>query len=286
MKKYLAILFAAMLCLGCLGLAACGGSNSDSSSSAGSDEQAATAPDEGAATDEGAASADPAAKFVGTWLLSAAEMNGVTMAGDFSQYVGMDNGGVLILNADGTGSINLGEGRENGDLAWAVTGDDAATITVNGTDTPLAYKDGAVFMTFSQDGQTATIVFTQDGVYTDAKVVSAADGKPITSEADLLGTWNLTGLSMGGISIYGDAEALAGFMGGDDSGSYITFEEGGVAKMSTEDGTWAVDANGATLTTKFFTEEVTCPVLMVGDDIAIDLTEAASGTEFILLMSK
>lgn len=279
MKKYWALIFAAVLCVGCLGLAACGGSGS---SNEGSSDQAATAPDEGAAG-SAAPAADPTAKFIGDWKIAAVEYNGVTMAGDFSKYVGLDGGGTLAINADGTGTLNLGESR-SGDFKWEASGDDAITATVNENSTPIEYRDGALFLVLEQDGQKGSAIFTPDGTYAAAKEITVKGATPITSEAELLGTWKLTGLSMAGISVYGDADTLRAAMGV-EADPDVTFEKGGVAKMNTEDGTWTVDANGAILNTKFVTEDVACPVLMLGDDIVIDFSGAA-GAELYMLMSK
>ena len=140
-------------------------------------------------------------------------------------------------------------------------------------------------MEMVQDDQSATIIFTQDGTYAGAKQISMAEATPITSEADLIGTWKLVGMDMMGISIYGDADSLGSMMGGEADGT-ITFEQGGVAKSSSGDESWAIDENGATYTTKGLSGDVACPVMKLGDEIAIDASETMGGVELIMVFAK
>ena len=209
------------------------------------------------------------------------------MGGNFGEMLGVDNGIAMTLNADGTGSMVYGE--ETVDLSWATEGSDAIYVTVQGGELAtqeamlVSYKDDALFMPFEEDGQQATLIFTKDGNYAGAKQISVADATPITSEAQLLGTWKLAGMNMGGVSMYGDVESMTAAMGGEDSS--ITFKEGGAVEMTGSEGTWAIDANGATLTSTDITGTNTVPVLMLGDDIAIDYS-GVYGIDFIIVMAK
>lgn len=221
--------------------------------------------------------------------MAAAESQGVTMAGNFAAMYDMTEVGTITLNEDGTGQMNLG--GDSVALKWAETGADAITLTAEATtdytgeSIPVTYKDGALFMSFEQDGQSATAIFTQDGTYDGAKVIDLASAKPITAEADLLGSWKLVGMQMMGITVYGSADALASMSGGTDP--TITFEQGGVFKTGETEGTWAVDANGATVTTDDITGTNTYPVLMLEDGgIVFDMTELMQGQEFAMLYEK
>lgn len=215
-------------------------------------------------------------------------MQGITMGGNFGEMFGAAEGISLVINADGTGTMAMGE--DSSPITWAAEGADTINVTVQ-SDTgattqqaiPITLKDDALFMPFEQDGRQATIIFTKDGNYADAKQITMADAKPITSEADLLGKWALVGINMGGVSMYGDASSIAAAMGGEETS--ITFKEGGVLEMSTGEGSWAVDANGATLTSTDITGTNTVPVVKLGDDIAIDYS-AVYGTDFIMVLAK
>ena len=75
MKKYLAMLCATMLCVCCLGLAACGGSGSGSAAASGSASASASA-----------SSSSAAVSYAGDWKFAGMEANmgsgTVTMVGD------------------------------------------------------------------------------------------------------------------------------------------------------------------------------------------------------------
>jgi hypothetical protein len=216
-------------------------------------------------------------------------MQGLTMGGNFGQMLGVDNGFTMTINADGTGKMTFGD--ETTDLTWAENDASSIYVTPQSSSgamkqeaTLITLKDGALFMPYEQDGQQASIIFTHDGNYAGAKQISLADAKPITAEADLLGTWKLTGMNMGGISMYGDAKTMAAAMGGEES--WVTFKEGGVAEMSSGNGSWAVSSDGATITITDITGTNTLPVLKLDNEIAIDYTAVFGGTEFIMVMAK
>ena len=176
-------------------------------------------------------------------------------------------------------------------LSWAQESDGLAYVTAQSDNgltaqqaVPVTFKDGALFMEVEQNGQKANAIFTKDGNYAGARQITLEGAVPITSEEKLYGTWKLVGMNMDGISMTGSADDLGAMMAGGEAD--ITFEEGGIVKMSTSDGTWTVTTDGATLTSKDIAGEHTVPILALGDEIALDYSGAYGGTEFIVLMAK
>ena len=285
----------AVFCLttACLGLAACGGGSSSSAASASSAASSA-ASSSTAASSSASASASSAAttadKFAGTWKIAGAEYQGLTMGGNFADLAGVQEDTSLVIKTDGTGSMTM-EG-ETIELVWTEAGSDAITIkspdeskAALAEGVPITYKDGALFMEMEMEGDKGTIIYTQDGNYAGAKQISMDATKPISSDSELLGTWKLVGMNMGGVSLYGNADALAAMTGGNDTS--ITFEAGGVAKIGdTESGTWAIDSNGATLTTEGTSGTVACPIAMLDGELAVDYSAAFGGVDFIMLFAK
>ena len=284
--RLVSIIAALCLVLACVSLVACGGGSSSSSSAASSSATSSSAASSSAASSK---AASPSEQIVGTWKVAAAEQNGLILGGNFGQLLGVGDNGGLTFNADGTGTLTLNS--ETYSFTW--TAEDNGTINVapqsenaimKQSIVPVTIKDGAVFMTMEDSGQQGNLIFTKDGTYDKAKQISMADAKPITSEAALLGTWTMVGMNMGGISAYGDAESLKNAMGGTETS--VTFKQGGVAELSDGTGSWAIDANGATLTSSDITGTHTVPVMQLGNEIAIDYTEAYGGTEFIFVFAK
>ena len=170
----------AIVCIvaACLSLAACGGSGS---SSAASSESAASSAAASSTSDSGSASsvspnasqASSAVQFVGTWKLAAVEVRGTTMGGNFGELAGKGSGGDMIINADGSGTLELRGASEP--FTWAAEDASSFYLTVQSETGPTAqqailvtYKDGALFMPFEQDGQQMTAVFTKNGNYAGA----------------------------------------------------------------------------------------------------------------------
>lgn len=178
-KVLLTSIAIACIVAACLSLAACGGSGS--SSAASSESAASTAAASSTASDSGSASsvspsasqASSAGQFVGTWKLAAVEMRGTTMGGNFGELAGTGSGGNMVVNADGSGTLELRGTSEP--FTWAAEGANSFYLTVQ-SETGLTaqqailvtYKDGALFMPFEQDGQQMTAVFTKDGNYAGA----------------------------------------------------------------------------------------------------------------------
>ncbi|MBQ9004116.1 MAG: hypothetical protein IJ087_19920 [Eggerthellaceae bacterium] len=286
-KKLVALVAAICLAVACFGLAACGGGTPASSSSA---SASASASESSSNASSSSFAANPADKFVGSWTFAAAESQGVTMSGNFGALFDMGDSGMLTIKTDGSGTMNFG--GETAEFSWAESGSDAIDVTVIGDTkitiaqtTPITYKDDALFMDIEQDGQAAIAIFTKDGVYAGAKDFALSDAKPISSEANLLGTWKLVGMKMMGIAVYGTSDSLSSMNGGVDQS--LTFEAGGVVKIGdTMQGTWAMDANGATITSEDITGVHTYPVLMLDGMLVADMTEIMQGQEFATIYEK
>lgn len=290
MKKYLAMLCAAMLCACCLGLAACGAPSA--SSSAASSEGSASASAEASAS---SAAADPAAKFVGTWKLAGAEMEGVTIAGDLSAVLGDALDMQIAIAEGGTGAIAFN--GESVDFAWEAAGDDAIALTVAADEETaedltsalgsaggdatlnLAYEDGALVMAVNEDAEDGKLFFTQDGTVQGAAVIDITAGTPITDESALVGDWKLAGMSMMGMSVYGDAETIAAMAGSTDMS--LSLAAGGTGTLAGEEIAYTVGADGAAIGA----DGVMLPLLALGDGIALDMTEVA-GLEMVLVYTK
>jgi len=307
MKKEMKLVaIIAALCLSIACLAACGGSGSSGSSDSNKQAEETSAPAEAAPAAEtsepaeAAAPAEPAAEpaaqnagFVGSWMIAAAETQGVTMGGNFGDMFGETTGSMgMTIEEGGTGSMAYGEDAIP--LTWTQQSDDTIIITVentgedgavNITETPVTLKDGALFMKMETDEMTGTLIFTADGNYADARQITLEGATPVTSEDQLLGTWNLVGVNMAGVSMYGAPEDLSAMMGGTDMS--MTFEEGGVVKMSEAEATWAITDEGAVLTTAGLSGDMECPLLLIGDELAVDYSGIYGGEiEFIMLMAK
>ena len=280
-KKLLTVLLAICVIMSMGMLAACGGGGGtgDAGDSAG--------------TAETQKDADPAEKFTGDWKLAAAESQGVYMAGNFTELLELSdegNGNVtLTVNADKTGVINLGD--ESAGFTWELKSDDVMTITPQ-TDTDkvgetadISYKKDALWLTIEQDEQEASLIYTKDGIFPDAKDFRLSDATPITSDKDLIGKWSLSGLKLMGIAMYGEGEALKNATNGTDM--YIDFKEDGKAEISNgSGGSWEVNSEGAAITYSDSMGTHTLPVLKLGDDIVVDSSELLNGNEYLMVLSK
>ena len=280
-KKLLTVILAICVIMSTGMLAACGGGGGtgDAGGSAG--------------TAETQKDADPAEKFTGDWKLAAAESQGVYMAGNFTELLELSdegNGNVtLTVNADKTGVINLGD--ESAGFTWEMKSDDVMTITPQ-TDTDkvgetadISYKKDALWLTIEQEEQEASLIYTKDGIFPDAKDFRLSDATPITSDKELIGKWSLSGLKLMGIAMYGEGEALKNATNGTDM--YIDFKEDGKAEISTgSGGSWEVNSEGAAITYSDSMGTHTLPVLKLGDDIVVDSSELLNGNEYLMVLSK
>lgn len=228
-------------------------------------------------------------KVTGTWKLAAVESEGVIMGGNLSELLDLGDEGNIEVREDGTGTLKIEDKQV--DFKWSEDGDAAIVLNNDGQidqnaelNTTLTNKDGALFMAYVQEGKPASMIFTRDGKYDKAKQITMDGTKDITSEEELLGTWTMTGMNMMGISAYGDPDSLAEMNNGMES--FITFEEGGVAKMNGQDGKWQIGDAGATLTSKGLTGDMTYPIKKQGEEIYIDMTGSFGDMVFITVMEK
>ena len=316
MKKYLAMLVAAMLCACCLGLAACGGSSSSSaasgsaSSSAASSESASAAASgsasasaasasasaasasasaaasSAAASASASAAANPADKFVGEWKMGAMQMNGITAWGDLAQTMGWTSGAMTIAN-DGTGTLDMN--GKAGKFTWTQAGDNAITIAVEDAsegnfggiaNSTITYKDGILSLEATSNGTTGTILFSKDGTIPGLDPITMDRTTPITSPDALVGVWNITGFASDGAYAKGDTASLTSMMGQGVDYS-MTFNADGTATVFGANGNWTVDGNGATLTL----EGISLPIMAYGSDIVIDLGQFI-GSSLLAVYSK
>ena len=78
-----------------------------------------------------------------------------------------------------------------------------------------------------------------------------------------------------------DSKALAEMAG--DTDMSLTIEKGGSATLTGEDATWAIDANGASITL----DGVTIPLKMLDDGkLIIDMSDILGGMSMIMVYSK
>lgn len=216
------------------------------------------------------------------------------MAGDLSTILG-ENSMTITIKDDGTGTMDFS--GESTPIKWVEK--DAKTITITPetaadasgssasasadssalSSADLTLENGALTMDMSSSGFDGKAIFTTDGVYSDAKVISADKSTPITSEDALVGTWTLSGMNMMGISMYGDAKDLSAMAG--DTDTTITFEKDGKVTLMGSETTYTVGADGAAIVEG----ETKIPVVALDDDIAIDMT-ALVGMDMIMVFSK
>lgn len=283
MEKRIVKVLIAVLCmvLAMSMLAACGGGSGSGSGSENSTQEQ----EEPAETqEEPAEEADPSEKFIGSWKLAAAKSQGVVMSGDFSGLMEMDDEGMLNIDEGGTGKMKMGD--DSADITWEMNGDDAIKIDSKEADKPIdiAYEDEALLMTVEEDDQEATAIFTRDGTYAEARTISMDGAEDITSEDELIGSWKMTGMALMGISIYGETEDLTKLSDGQDMS--VTFEKGGKATMMDSECSWQVGDDGATFLFSGMSDEYSCPVKKLGEDIVIDMSKIMGEGEIIVLLSK
>ena len=272
-KRALALLTAPLLALSCLSLVACG------SNQAPQQQQQQT---EAAAT---TTAVDPTQKFIGTFKLAAAEYGDITLSGDMSTFLEQSNSSTLEIKADNTGSVAFAGSTVPFD--WKLKDDNTLDATLKGDSAAstgtITYADDALKFVMSADGESMTLYFTTDGTYAKAKTISMDQGTAVTSESELVGTWKIVGASYNGASAYGTSEALA--KAGMGQIATVTFEAGGKVTIDDTEGTYAVDANGATITTTGGTA-LTIPIKKLGDELMIDGSGIVQGINVVILLSK
>ena len=283
MKKYLALLCATMLCVCCLGLAACGGSSTGSaaasSASASASESASSA-----------APANPADKFIGKWALVGAQQGSIVMTGDFESVFGQELD--ISLTVDAAGTAKLVYNDQSIDCNWDLKDDNTIALTaanLENTDGTKLLAGEAVNVTYDttndtlvmQDTETnAMLVFSQTGAIEGVLDITADNGTPITSKDALVGTWRICGLNMAGVMMYGEADDLAQYMG--DSDLSLVVKDDGTATIMGESITYTTDSKGAV----FDIEGIECPVYAFGEgELLLDLTPGF-GQTMLFLYSK
>ena len=133
------------------------------------------------------------------------------------------------------------------------------------------------------DGMEGSMIFTKDGTVKWMREISMDNAEKISS-ADVLNgtTWNLTGVAMQGVSMYGDAEAIGSFMPSSMASTSVKFKKDGTVNLMGEDATWKItNKSNAVITAG--SEKVT--VKKLGDDIVIDLSDYVA-TDLVMLLSK
>ena len=265
MKKRLTLLVSALLCAFALVLTACGGGAAEK--------------------------VDPSAKFIGSWKLAAAEVQGVTVAGDIGMIVdGAEDG--IYLNISEGGTCTLTAGEETADAKWELTDDNTITLTVTKSEdsdsqivsenkpAPIKYKDGALVLEVENDDMSGAMIFTADGTWEGATIVASDSLKEISDSKDLVGEWKLVGVTMQGICMYGSAEDLSAFVpSGNDTS--LTINEDGSAKAMGQDVKWAIEDGAA----KLDVTGTKLPLRAYDGGIALDMSDVY-GTELLLLYSK
>ena len=280
-----------------LSLAACGAKEepAPAEDTAASQETEAVAEDPGLASEPVEEARDPHEDYIGKWTVAGAESQGLMLGGNFGAAIGLEELPSIEFEDYENGNFDFGT-NDNGEeeivaFTWDLDGNGGATlkfekeVEVLKSDTAtVSYseEDAAIFMDYKENDQEAVLIFTLDGIYSKAKVITMDGAEPITSEDELIGDWTMIGMNMGGISMSGSAEAFQA----DGNETFVNFKEGGVAEMNGNEGTWKVDENGATMTSSDVTGEHDFPVMKIGNNIVMDCSESLGGADFIILFEK
>ena len=191
----------------------------------------------------------------------------------------------LTVNQDGTGSVALNENTAN--MTWKLAGDDAITITPTTESDQMseitAKSSGDTLdIAMSDDSFSGNLLLSKDGKVSGIEPISLAGAKNVTNASEITGTWNLTGIQFGGISMYGDSAALSKAMG-DSIDPTLTINADGTAKAMGENVTWTTDSNGCSID---LGSNVMVPIKLLDGELVIDATTIMNGTEFAMLFSK
>ncbi len=257
----------------CLVLSACGGGEANSVESSSSQP------------------VNPAEKFIGDWQVAAAQSQGITMVGDFSQLIGGSSNMQITINADNTGSMSYND--ESFNLTWEQNGDNAIKITPETTTQEIQQVDltynaeyEALEMNLEDAGTAGTILFSRSGAIEGLKAISTANATDITSEADLVGTWKLSSVNMMGVSMYGDADTLAEAMApsSESIDTTLAIEEGGTASLMGTSATWEAGSDGAAISIS----GVAIPVQKLDDRLVMDMGGLFGlyGVDIVMVFSK
>lgn len=260
----------------CVVLAACGGSSSGSAASSADSSNS-----------ESSSAADLEAKFIGTWKVAAVEVQGMTIVGDFGKSFETVGDMSLTVNQDGTGSIKMAD--ESDDFTWELEGENFIVLAGENLAEGLTveYKNDMLVFEMNDESFSGKAYFSKDGTFGALKPISAGEGTSVTSKDALVGTWNLAGVSMLGMTLYGDAESLSQLGVGTDL--KLTFNEDGTATAFGEAATWEIGENGATVVSDPSDSATQMRILTVGDYLALDASEmmgAIGGDDMLMLFQK
>ncbi len=308
MKKRLSTLLALMLALSVLFLAACGKTNTSGDTS-GQTEEKQEAPADPSEKFLGtwklAGWVQDDITLVGDFsmLLQTEEGMGFTLkdGGAGTMFLGEDSSDIKWeLKGDDSITISPVEKEEGEASADADAGEDAKADegteadadakadaatdeakseeqeeleeTVLGEDNTLeiTYEEGRLVSKIEGEGFANVLYFTADGSLEGFTVINPENAKPITSDDALIGDWNLTGMNMFGVTMYGDSKAFEGIVG-DGTDISASFAKDGTAKLMGVDVKWSTSADGATVD---FGDDMTVPVLSLDDMILIDMSQA------------
>ena len=282
----------AVLCALSLALVACGGSSTSAPPSAEPTTEA-TATTESTTDETTSPDSTPVVTSpVGTWKVAGFETGGISMTGNIAEAMTLFGGEDLAdqfsktqveLKEDGTGTFTFGSDALT--LVWEESGG-SIPLTV-------AREDGSAFVVSSslEDGKLrvvldeeegAVLIMTPDGSYPNAVTYDKSAAKPISSEADLLGSWNVEAIVVSGVTITGDPGAISEQFGfGDPT---VAFSEGGKVSMFGDDTTYAIEADGASI---FDTADasVKVPVLKLDGSLLIDMSDLMNA-EMLIVLSK
>lgn len=280
MRKQLTMLLAAALCASSIALGGCGQTSASTSDATSTSE--ASAEKEEASKSE---SADPSEKFLGNWVFACAETQGITIAGDMSELMGTDKSLSIGINKDGTGTVYI-SAEDSGDVTWKLIDDDTLNLIPQyegATETlTLTYdeKYDALNCTMNDEDFNGTLIFTADGTYKGAETLDIDQAKDATSLNNLVGTWNLYGMSMGGMVMLGSPDDLAA-MSGDSFDTKLTIDADGTATTNDEKGSITIGKDGAV----FSLDDQSIPVKLLDDYLVLDMGAFAE-TSFFMVYSK
>lgn len=199
------------------------------------------------------------------------------MVGDFSSILGVEASMNFTVNADGTAKMSYGE--ESVDLTWKI---DGKNITFSSADAtiPATFEDGAIIMTSNDESFVGQFIFTKDGTYDKASVISSENATPITSADGLVGTWSLSAMNMMGISMYGEASSLAALTG-ESADTTLVFNADGTASFMGTSMSYTVDGNGLSLGDN----QGSIEIKKLDDDLVLDMSSML-GMPLVMVFSK
>lgn len=264
-RKLFTFLCTLALCFGCFAVAGCG-----SSTPAGSDTTA---------TADG--SVDPAEKFYGEWKLALLEYQGVYMVGNLDEFLETGGNTSLKFSNDGTGSLAILS--DNWDFTWETKDDNTLTIAVKKADglnsltADVVYSDGAITLDLKMEDFEGKFTYTKDGTIKGYDIVNESSLTDVTSSDQLLGSWNVSGISTPDMTIYGDAQSISAISG--NNVRVITFADDGTCTLNDSSVKWVIDEEGgAHLDNGSQTFE-----LKLSSDYLVMVVRKTAGTDYLLL---